>query len=231
MTVYKKNFILILGAAALAITPASAQEETTRLIYPSAAADTELDASTPAKRITPPVREDVEYDPLTPLGQIRGIVTTLDELATGQETIKENQTALAEIVGKLQLGENKDLLPLLERGAKGQSEIAAKLDKLADVPQMIRDLNSAIDKSGDKIDKLEKITTNVRAINESRAVLYLLIAILALLLCQIVWKFGAAVVATVKRFVYAQAVEIANKQQAESAETKQGSKRGTSGAN
>ena len=224
MTVYKKNFILILGAAALAITPASAQEETTRLIYPSAAADTELDASTPAKRITPPVREDVEYDPVTPLGQIRGIITTLDELATGQETIKENQTALAETVGKLQLGEHKDLLPLLERGAKGQQEIVAKLDKLAGLPQMVAALRASVE-------SVEKTTANVRAIRESRWTDYCVLAILALLLCQIVWKFGAAVVATVKRFVYAQAVEIANKQQAESAETKQGSKRGTSGAN
>lgn len=193
----KNKMFCLFVLTAFAAAPAFAGDEPTMLVYPTAAAQTELDNSTPAKRITPPVREDTEYDPVTPIGQINGIITTLNTLTAGQEAIKENQNTLAEIVGKLQLGENKDLFPLLERGAKEQSEIAAKLDKLADVPQMIRDLNSAIDKSSDKIDKLEKITANVRAINENRAVLYLLIAILALLLSQLVWY----VVSMVLKFI------------------------------
>ena len=175
---------------AFAGAPAFAGDEPTMLVYPTAAAQTELDNSTPAKRITPPVREDTEYDPVTPIGQINGIVTTLNALTAGQEAIKENQNSLAEIIGKLQLGENKDLLPLLERGAKEQSEIAAKLDKLADVPQMITDLRASVE-------SVEKTTANIKAIRQSRWTDFCVVAILTILLLQLVWY----VVSTVLKFI------------------------------
>ena len=155
----KNKMFCLFVLTAFAGASAFAGDEPTMLVYPTAAAQTELDNSTPAKRITPPVREDTEYDPVTPIGQINGIITTLNALSAGQEAIKENQSSLAEVIGKLQLGENKDLLPLLERGAKKQSEIAAKLDKLADVPQM----------------------------RQSRWTDFCVVAILTILLLQLVW--------------------------------------------
>ena len=190
----KKKMFCLCVMAAFAAAPAFAGDEPTMLVYPAAAAQTELDNSTPAKRITPPVREDTEYDPVTPIGQIRGIVTTLNELTAGQEAIKENQSALAEIVGKLQLGENKDLLPLLERGAKEQSEIVAKLDKLADVPKMITDLRASVE-------SIEKTTANIKAIRQSRWTDFCVVAILTILLLQLVWY----VVSTILKYIQARA--------------------------
>ena len=186
----KNKMFCLFVLTAFAGAPAFAGDEPTMLVYPTAAAQTELDNSTPAKRITPPVREDTEYDPVTPIGQINGIVTTLNALTAGQEAIKENQNSLAEIIGKLQLGENKDLLPLLERGAKEQSEIAAKLDKLADVPQMITDLRASVE-------SVEKTTANIKAIRQSRWTDFCVVAILTILLLQLVWY----VVSTVLKFI------------------------------
>lgn len=186
----KNKMFCLFVLTAFAAAPAFAGDEPTMLVYPTAAAQTELDNSTPAKRITPPVREDTEYDPVTPIGQINGIVTTLNALTAGQEAIKENQNTLAEIVGKLQLGENKDLLPLLERGAKEQSEIAAKLDKLADVPQMITDLRASVE-------SVEKTTANIKAIRQSRWTDFCVVAILTILLLQLVWY----VVSTILKFI------------------------------
>ena len=186
----KNKMLCLFVLTAFAGAPAFAGDEPTMLVYPTAAAQTELDNSTPAKRITPPVREDTEYDPVTPIGQINGIITTLNTLSAGQEAIKENQNSLAEIIGKLQLGENKDLLPLLERGAKEQSEIAAKLDKLADVPQMITDLRASVE-------SVEKTTANIKAIRQSRWTDFCVVAILTILLLQLVWY----VVSTVLKFI------------------------------
>ena len=186
----KNKMFCLFVLTAFAGAPAFAGDEPTMLVYPTAAAQTELDNSTPAKRITPPVREDTEYDPVTPIGQINGIITTLNALTAGQEAIKENQNSLAEIIGKLQLGENKDLLPLLERGAKEQSEIAAKLDKLADVPQMITDLRASVE-------SVEKTTANIKAIRQSRWTDFCVVAILTILLLQLVWY----VVSTVLKFI------------------------------
>lgn len=186
----KNKMLCLFVLTAFAGAPAFAGDEPTMLVYPTAAAQTELDNSTPAKRITPPVREDTEYDPVTPIGQINGIVTTLNALTAGQEAIKENQSSLAEVIGKLQLGENKDLLPLLERGAKEQSEIAAKLDKLADVPQMITDLRASVE-------SVEKTTANIKAIRQSRWTDFCVVAILTILLLQLVWY----VVSTILKFI------------------------------
>ena len=186
----KNKMFCLFVLTAFAGAPAFAGDEPTMLVYPTAAAQTELDNSTPAKRITPPVREDTEYDPVTPIGQINGIITTLNALSAGQEAIKENQSSLAEVIGKLQLGENKDLLPLLERGAKEQSEIAAKLDKLADVPQMITDLRASVE-------SVEKTTANIKAIRQSRWTDFCVVAILTILLLQLVWY----VVSTVLKFI------------------------------
>ncbi|MBR5757176.1 MAG: hypothetical protein IKX88_01105, partial [Thermoguttaceae bacterium] len=113
----KKRVFYFCVLAALITAPCFADDDdTTKLVYPMLAADTELDNSSPAKRITPPVREDVEYDPVTPIGQIRAIIDTLNTLET-------QQNALIDTVGKLRLDENKDLFPLLERGAKNQESI------------------------------------------------------------------------------------------------------------
>lgn len=69
-------------------------DDAVKLVYPIEAANSALDASTPAKRITPPVVEDSEYDPVTPIGQIRSILDTLG-------SIEEKQTAITNDVSEL----------------------------------------------------------------------------------------------------------------------------------
>ena len=54
-----------------------------RLIYPTDAAAAELDSSRPEKRIEPPVRELSEQDVLTPLGQVRAVMTSLGRYSRG----------------------------------------------------------------------------------------------------------------------------------------------------
>ena len=185
-------------------------EEPTMLIYPTAAADTELDNSTPAKRITPPVREDGEYDPITPIGQIRGIVETLNTLET-------QQSALLDTVGKLQLGENKDLLPLIERGAKqgdaigaNVTAIAAKIDAIA---QTTADLRASIE-------SVQKTAASIERIRTSRWTDAAVLVILALVLIQIACKLISAIVGWARSRAerwseLAQAYELAKQQIAE----------------
>lgn len=192
-------------------------EEPTMLIYPTAAADTELDNSTPAKRITPPVREDGEYDPITPIGQIRDIVNTLNKL-------ENQQDSLLETVGKLQLGENKDLLPLLERGAKNQDTIGSNVSEILQTSKVIGSKIDAIQKTTSdlraSLEAVQKTAASVERIRTSRWTDFAVVAILALVLIQLVWKIGAVVVDGIKRRA-AQYQEFAaflrEKQQAENA--------------
>lgn len=182
----KSVFCFVLAAVIAA--PAFADDESVQLIYPMAAADTELDNSTPAKRITPPVREDAEYDPVTPIGQIRGIVETLNKLEAQQDS-------LLETVGKLQLGENKDLLPLLERGAKSQDEIGANVKaigtKIETLQKTISDLRATVE-------SVEKTAASVEKIRTSRWTDYAVIAILALVLIQLIWRACSSIIAIIK---------------------------------
>lgn len=213
----KKTFIFCLLAAFAAPTFADENDGAMQLIYPMAAADTELDNSTPAKRITPPVREDSEYDPISPIGQIRDIVNTLNKL-------EDQQDSLLETVGKLQLGENKDLLPLLERGAKNQDTIGSNVSEILQTSKVIGTkidtLQTTMADLRATVESVEKTAASVERIRTSRWTDYAVGVILALVLIQLVWKVGSVVVDGIKRRA-AQYQEFAafirEKQQAENA--------------
>ena len=202
----------IFSASALADDNDSIQ-----LIYPMSAADTELDNSTPAKRVTPPIREESEYDPITPIGQIKAIVDTLGRLEAQSD-------ALVETVGKLQI-DDKGILPILERSSRNQDAIGSNVETILESSKGI----------AAKIDSLQKTTADLRAsleavqktaasverIRTSRWTDYAVGVILALVLIQLVWKVGSVVVDGIKRRA-AQYQEFAafirEKQQAENAQ-------------
>lgn len=202
----------------LVFTAAATSQETTTLVYPTAAADTELDNSTPAKRITPPVREDSEYDPVTPIGQIKGVLDGLD-------TVQSQNAAIIELVGKLQTLDSRDVVGLLERGAKDRAAIGSNVDSILATSQNIAAKIDALQKTTADlratVEVLQKTAASVEKIRTSRWTDYAVVTILALVLIQLVWKVGSVVVDGIKRRA-AQYQEFAafirEKQQAENAQ-------------
>lgn len=190
-----KRALLTFAIAAFISSATLNAQETTTLVYPAAAADTELDNSTPAKRITPPIREETEYDPVTPLGQIRAIIDTLNTLET-------QQNALIDTVGKLRLDENKDVLPILERGAKNQDAIRLNVETILDssknIAAKIDTLQTTMADLRATVESVEKTAASVERIRTSRWTDYAVIAILALVIVQLVWRVGASVVGWIK---------------------------------
>lgn len=89
----KLLFALFLFCGASVV--AAGEELDVKLVYPAQAADTEaLDSSTPAKRVVPPVFEETEIDPVTPLGQIRGVLNSLAGVESAQTKIMEDVASL-----------------------------------------------------------------------------------------------------------------------------------------
>ncbi len=89
----KLLFALLLFCGASVV--AAGEELDVKLVYPAQAADTEaLDSSTPAKRVVPPVFEETEIDPVTPLGQIRGVLNSLAGVESAQLKIMEDVASL-----------------------------------------------------------------------------------------------------------------------------------------
>lgn len=89
----KMLFALILFCGASVV--AAGEDHEIKLIYPAQAADSEtLDSSTPTKRVVPPVFEETEIDPVTPLGQIRGVLNSLAGVESAQSKIMEDVASL-----------------------------------------------------------------------------------------------------------------------------------------
>lgn len=216
----KKEFLSFVCLAAFAVVPCVADDGSgdVKLVYPITAADTELDDSTPAKRTTPPVREADEYDPVTPIGQIRGILDNLNAL-------REQNAALLERVGALQIGENRDVIGALERGFRNQETIGTNVDALIESSKSIGAKIETIQKTTDNLraslESIQKTAASVEKIRTSRWTDYAVGVILALVIVQLVWKVGAVVVDGIKRRA-AQYQEFAafirEKQQAENAQ-------------
>lgn len=185
----KRGFFVLFLSAVFA-APVYADDEITTLVYPIQAAETELDESTPAKRVTPPVRENEEYDPVTPIGQIRGVLEDL-------QTVKAQNAAIVDAITRIQTTDNKDLLGLLDRASKGQEKIDVTVDEILGASKSI----------GTKIDEIKQTTDNLRAslealqntaasverIRTSRWTDYAVIAILTLVLVQVVWRVGGTI--------------------------------------
>lgn len=205
-------------AALLLVAPLAVAEEpadTFQLIYPmSAASEESLDATTPANRITPPVREEAEVDPVTPLGQIRGVITSLDEIKKATADLKERINGLDhEALAALPTKKDFDgLLPLLERGAEQTGEIETNVESLVQSNRLI----------GGRIEEIAKTTADLRAtvesaqqtiasiesIRQSRWTDYAVLAILAIVLIQLSYRVVVGGYKKIK--IIAKALEVAN---------------------
>lgn len=192
----KINLFVLFSVAAFFVAHCWADDDNAvTLVYPMTAAQTELDDSTPAKRTTPPVREADEYDPVTPIGQIRGIVETLNKLETQSD-------ALVETVGKLQI-DDKGILPILERGARNQDTIGTNVENLLESSKGIAAKIEALQKTmadlRATVESVEKTAASVEKIRNSRWTDYAVVAILALVLTQLIWRVGSVVASGIKR--------------------------------
>ena len=211
-----KHTGIFVAALACALTaPASAED--VKLVYPSDAAAIELDNSTPAKRIEPPVREDSEQDVVTPLGQIRAVLASL-------QAIEENQEEVARDVAALKKLDVSNLFPVVEKSVEGQKALAQTVDgvalsvknaaaKIDALQQTVADLRATVE-------SVEKTAASVERIRTSRWTDYCVIAILALVLVQLIWRAVSAVSGKVKERAkkwqeMAEAYELAKKNLAE----------------
>lgn len=198
----KKNVVFTVSATLAALLAASLlfadDPNEVRVVYPSSAAQVELDDSTPAKRAEPPARESNELDPVTPLGQIRAVLESLSRLESAQEEIRtelrkttnnlDDDAIVAKLGAKLPTRERFDaLFPALEKNSedvdaltKTTSGIAAKLDALQKTTENLRAT----------VESAQKTAASIEKIRTSRWTDYAVLAILALVLLQL----GAKVV-------------------------------------
>lgn len=192
-----------------------------RLIYPTDAAAAELDSSRPEKRIEPPVRELSEQDVLTPLGQVRAVITSLEDIRT-------EQVALRQAFETLKTADFARFAPALETIQKRQQEIETTVstvaaqsrslgEKIAKIPT-IDDLNAFADKIQQTTETAERTVDKA-----TRLAVFATLALVALI---VIWKFGAIIAAKFKQrkenfAELMQALEIAKKQLAEERAAKQ----------
>ena len=81
---------IIYAALFAAMASPVVADDSVKLVYPVDASKIELDNSSPAKRITPPVVESSEYDPVTPIGQIKTILDSLNTILDKQKTLSND---------------------------------------------------------------------------------------------------------------------------------------------
>ena len=219
-----KRFILLLFTLAIVSGTAYAAEKEVKLVYPTDAASIELDNSTPAKRIEPPIREESEQDVVTPLGQIRDVINSLDSIEAATKSIKQEMKTF----------DLSGIFPLLEKTNKGQEALTANVAELMSVVKAFDGRISAIEKATENIKEAVKkgnefmanakdvASTGERAIDKAtRLAIFITCAIVAFFF---LWKFGATITGFFKTlsacrdaYLLAQAEEIVRKQQASAA--------------
>lgn len=175
--------------------------EEVRLVYPmTAAEDVALDGSTPANRITPPVKEEGEYDPVTPIGQVRGIRTSLFNIEQALAAL--GPESLANLPTKQEFAK---ILPFLEQGAAKADEIETDVNELLKSNKLIggriEELAKATSDLRATVEAAQKTAASVERIRTSRWTDYAIIAILALMTLNIVVKTFAFVGSRAKIFL------------------------------
>lgn len=190
------KFITLFAVTAFMFTSfAYADEGEVKLIYPADAASTELDSSKPERRVEPPVREESEVDPVTPIGQIREVLKSLKAIEENQEEVQRDVAALKKL-------DVSNLFPVVEKSVEGQKEIA----------DTVNAASLSIKNVGAKVDALQETTENLRAtveavqktaasietIRTARWTDYIVCAICGLLLIQLLWRAWSAVSVKVK---------------------------------
>lgn len=191
----KKAKFLSIVLFAIAATTSYGQEEV-KVVYPSSATEIAgVDSSTVSKRAEPPVREESEFDPVTPIGQIRAV---RDSLTRTEEALEEIRTALK----KDDEGLLSSLFPLAKKSAddgaatksnvetllKTTDGIGAKLDALAQTTENLRATVEAAQKTAASIEK----------IRTSRWTDFAVFAILALVVIQLLAKVGSVIAGVVQ---------------------------------
>lgn len=191
----KKAKFLSIVLFAIAATTSYGQEEV-KVVYPSSATEIAgVDSSTVSKRAEPPVREESEFDPVTPIGQIRAV---RDSLTRTEEALEEIRTALK----KDDEGLLSSLFPLAKKSAddgaatksnvetllKTTDGIGAKLDALAQTTENLRATVEAAQKTAASIEK----------IRTSRWTDFAVFAILALVAIQLLAKVGSVIAGVVQ---------------------------------
>lgn len=207
-----------LGFLALTCAETATGEEPIKLVYPaSAALEEALDSSTPQKRATPPVKEDEEFDPVTPLGQVRNVLESLKEIEAQQKELARN-------VAAIKAPDLSGVFPFLEKGAAEQREIGTAVDGVAlsvkNASAKIDALQKTVADLRATVESVEKTAASVERIRTSRWTDYCVLAILALVLVQLIWRAVSAVSGKVKERAkkwqeMAEAYELAKKNLAE----------------
>ena len=202
---------LVLTAIALGVaTPLrvfSADE--VRVVYPTQATDvSELDSSTVSKRAEPPVREESEFDPVTPIGQIKAVrdaLTRLEEaVAALRSASRQDDDALVAKLGeRLPTRQRVDeIFPLLIQssadGAEAKSGVASLLKTTDGLGAKIDSLAKTTENLRATVESAQKTAASVEKIRTSRWTDVAVFAILALVAIQLVIKVGSVVAGAVK---------------------------------
>lgn len=219
--IFSTFFVIAIAATTLRVF---AQEEV-KVVYPSQATEiAELDSSTVSKRAEPPVREESEFDPVTPIGQIKAVRDALsrleDAVASLRSASRQDDDALVAKLGeRLPTRQRVDeIFPLLikssEDGAEAKSGVASLLKTTDGLGAKIDSLAKTTENLRATVESAQKTAASIEKIRTSRWTDYAVIAILALVLIQLVGKVGAFVAtrisATRSRFAeLAEAYELA----------------------
>jgi hypothetical protein len=179
-------------------------QQDVKVVYPTTATDVaELDSSTPAKRAEPPVRETNEFDPTTPIGQIRRVLETLDKLEADNATLQ----------ARLQRLEKLDaLIPLLEKDSQRAEALTANVENLLQSSRLmggkIDDLKQTTENLRATVEAAQKTAASIESIRQSRWTDYAVLAILAIVLIQLSYRVVVGGYKKIK--IIAKALEVAN---------------------
>ena len=200
---FQLSFTPTVFAAAQEEEEVVAQEDMT-LIYPTTAtAISELDSSTPSKRTEPPVRETSEYDPSTPIGQIRRVLETLDKLEADNANLQARLQGLEKIDA---------LIPLLEKDSERAEYMTANLESLLQSSRLmggkIDDLKRTTENLRATVEAAQKTAASIESIRKSRWTDRAVLAILVIVLVQLSYRVIVGGYQKIK-FI-AKALEVAN---------------------
>lgn len=187
LTTKVATFAIVATCGAFAL----ANDDDVKLIYPKPAAAIELDESTPQKRITPPVREESEFDPVTPLGQIKAVKESLDRIESAQEEVKTELKKSSRTLSDDDafLSKFNALFPLLEKGAadseKVRTDVEAVQKTASSLSLKIDTLQKTTENLRATVEAAQKTAASIEKIRTSRWTDYAVLAILALVILQI----------------------------------------------
>lgn len=196
----KRRIVCFTSALFLFAWSVLANDNETRVIYPTTATSmAELDNSTPAKRAEPPVFEPNEIDPVTPIGQIKGIRDSLNNIEQMLDAFGPNSFG--------DLPTKKDvtsLFPLLEKESAKTDALGANVEEVLTSSRLIGgkidDLKTTTENLRATVEAAQKTVASIEKIRTSRWTDYAVLAILGLAILQLLGKTGGFFFSGLKRF-------------------------------